>query len=80
MEDVGGRHQNIRIIESADVEFDDWPLVAAVALPGERRPALAAERAVNSRRRLIDLSLVTTEWTRLRSRLSSRDTLSMSRV
>ncbi len=50
VEGMGGRHQNIRIVKGADVKFDDRSQVATVALPGERRPALASKRAAHARR------------------------------
>lgn len=42
--------ENIRIIESADVDCADWPLIAKDSFPSERCSAVGAKRPVDARR------------------------------
>jgi len=56
------RHQNIRIVEGADMNLEDRPAPrAADALPGQWRSAFFAKRATNARRRLVNLACIATE-------------------
>ncbi len=61
VEAVGARHQDVGVVEGADVELDDRPQIAAVALPGQRRPTVAAEGAADAGRSFVDLALGSAE-------------------
>ena len=60
-ESMRGRHHKLWIIEGADVKFDDGSEFAAVALPGQRRAAVAAKCPRSTRRRLIGAAILAAE-------------------
>jgi hypothetical protein len=58
---MAGWHKSMWVVERADVNFDNRPDVAAVALPSQRCAAFIAKRPADVRRRLVDIARCTAE-------------------
>jgi len=69
---MGSRHQRGGIVEGAEMDFAEWPEIAGVSLPCQRRPAVAAKCPVHARRRAVKPALVAREFDLIRLEAGQR--------